>query len=113
MFRLRRSSFVLAVLAGFMAGAASLVAQDVTLPELPQVNGPFTLRAVTDTRDRERLSAAILKKTFKFAGNHVISCNKTAGFSSTTAREPCDQQVMAEAPEIAPALHQALGTELQ
>src|SRR5258708_32151218 len=49
MFSSKRSFFVLVVLGSFVAGAPSLVAQNVTLPELPQVNGPFTLRAVTDS----------------------------------------------------------------
>ena len=48
MFGSQRSFFVLVVLGSFVAGTPSLVAQDATLPKLPQVNGPFTLSAVTD-----------------------------------------------------------------
>jgi suppressor of ftsI len=45
----QRLFFVLVVLGSLVAGTPSLVAQDVSLPELPQVNGPFTLTAVTDS----------------------------------------------------------------
>src|ERR1019366_2358483 len=38
----------LASLCCLVPGGRSLVAQNVNLPELPQVNGPFTLDAVTD-----------------------------------------------------------------
>jgi suppressor of ftsI len=63
MFGSRRSFFVLVVLGGFVAGTASLVAQDATLPELPQVNGPFTLSAVTDS--------ASGKSQFRYNGKNV------------------------------------------
>src|SRR5258708_27086294 len=63
MFSSKRSFFVLVVLGSFVAGAPSLVAQNVTLPELPQVNGPFTLRAVTDS--------ASGKSHFQYDGNDV------------------------------------------
>jgi suppressor of ftsI len=45
----QRSLLVLVFLGSFLAGTRSLVAQNVTLPELPQVSGPFTLSAVTDS----------------------------------------------------------------
>jgi len=62
MFRSQRL-FVLVVLGGFVAGIPSLVAQDATLPELPQVNGPFTLHAVTDS--------ASGKSQFRYKGKNV------------------------------------------
>jgi FtsP/CotA-like multicopper oxidase with cupredoxin domain len=63
MFRLRRSFFVLAVLGSAVAGSPALVAQDVTLPDLPQVSGPLTLRAVTDSVSG--------KSHFRYNGNDV------------------------------------------
>jgi suppressor of ftsI len=63
MFGSQRSFFVLIVLGGLAAGARLLVAQNVTLPALPQVNGPFTLRAVTDS--------ASGKSHFRYNGNDV------------------------------------------
>jgi suppressor of ftsI len=59
----RRLFLVLLVLCGFVAGSPSLVAQDTTLPELPQVNGPFTLSAVTDS--------ASGKSQFRYNGKDV------------------------------------------
>jgi suppressor of ftsI len=59
----RRSFFVLAVLASLVPGIPSLLGQDVTLPELPQVSGPFTLSAVTDS--------ASGKSRFRYNGNDV------------------------------------------
>src|SRR5260370_33955875 len=63
MFGARRSSLVLVILGSFVAVTPCLVAQDVTLPELPQVNGPFTRSAVTDS--------ASGKSTFRYNGNDV------------------------------------------
>src|SRR5258708_10131446 len=63
MFGSRRSSLVLVTLGSFVAGTPSLVAQAVTLPELPQVNGPFTLSAVTDSVSG--------KSRFRYNGNDV------------------------------------------
>src|SRR5207302_3146680 len=62
MFRSQRL-FVVVVLGGLVAGIPSLVAQDATLPELPQVNGPFTLHAVTDS--------ASGKSQFRYKGKNV------------------------------------------
>ena len=59
----QRSLLVLVFLGSFLAGTRSLVAQNVTLPELPQVNGPFTLTAVTDS--------ASGKSHFRYNGNDV------------------------------------------
>ncbi len=64
MFGSQRSFvLVLVTLGSFVAGNPSLVAQAVTLPELPQVNGPFTLSAVTDTVSG--------KSHFRYNGNDV------------------------------------------
>ena len=63
MFGSQRSLSVLVILSSFVAGPPSLVAQNVTLPELPQVNGPFTLGAVTDS--------ASGKSHFRYNGNDV------------------------------------------
>jgi suppressor of ftsI len=63
MFGSQRSFLVLAVLGSFVAAIPSLVAQDATLPELPQVNGPFTLNAVTDS--------ASGKSHFRYNGKDV------------------------------------------
>jgi len=49
MLGLQRSFLVLVILGSFVAGPPSFAAQAVTLPELPQVNGPFTLSAATDS----------------------------------------------------------------
>jgi suppressor of ftsI len=59
----QRSLLVLVFLGSFLAETRSLVAQNVTLPELPQVNGPFTLRAVTDSGSG--------KSHFRYNGNDV------------------------------------------
>jgi hypothetical protein len=63
MFSSQTLFFMLVVLGSFVAGTPSLLAQDVTLPELPQVNGPFTLGAVTDS--------ASGKSHFRYNGNDV------------------------------------------
>ena len=44
--RMKRVALAVAIITG--TSAPSLTAQTVTLPELPQVSGPFTLEAVTD-----------------------------------------------------------------
>jgi FtsP/CotA-like multicopper oxidase with cupredoxin domain len=44
-----RSFAALIILGSVLAGTPSMLAQVVSLPALPQVNGPFTLKAVTDT----------------------------------------------------------------
>jgi len=49
MFDSQRAVFVLVALGGLVGGARLLVAQNVTLPEPPQVSEAFTLRAVTDS----------------------------------------------------------------
>ena len=58
-------SFVLALvtLGSFVAGNPPLLAQAVTLPELPEVNGPFALSAVTDTNSG--------KSHFRYNGSEV------------------------------------------
>ena len=48
MFGSQRPFVVLLILSSFVAGIPSLAAQAIALSELPQVNGPFTLSAVTD-----------------------------------------------------------------
>src|ERR1700692_3996144 len=63
MFSSQTLFFMLVVLGSFVAGTPSLSAQDVTLPELPQVNGPLTLSAVTDS--------ASGKSHFRYNGNDV------------------------------------------
>jgi suppressor of ftsI len=59
----QRSLLVLVFLGSFLAGTRSPVAQNVTLPELPQVNGSFTLSAATDS--------ASGKSHFRYNGNDV------------------------------------------
>jgi suppressor of ftsI len=59
----QRSFLVAVLLSSFVAGTSSLIAQDVTLPELPQVSGPLTLSAVTDS--------ASGKSHFRYNGNDV------------------------------------------
>ena len=49
MLSAKRSFPALIVLGSVLAGNPSMSAQGVNLPVLPQVNGPFTLSAVTDT----------------------------------------------------------------
>jgi suppressor of ftsI len=63
MFGSQRLFLVLVTLGSFAASSPFLVAQDATLPELPQVSGPFTLRAVTDS--------ASGKSHFRYNGNDV------------------------------------------
>ena len=48
MFGLQTSFLVLVILSSLVTANPSLAAQAVSLPEPPQVNGPFTLSAVTD-----------------------------------------------------------------
>jgi FtsP/CotA-like multicopper oxidase with cupredoxin domain len=63
MLGLQRSFIALVILGSFVAGPPSFAAQAVTLPELPQVNGPFTLSAVTDSTSG--------KSHFRYNGSDV------------------------------------------
>src|SRR5260370_34195972 len=63
MFSSQTLFFMLVVLGSFVGGTASLLAQDVSLPELPEVSGPFTLNAVTDS--------ASGKSQFRYSGKNV------------------------------------------
>src|SRR5258708_5216334 len=63
MFGSQRLFLMLVILGSFTGGTPFLVAQDATLPELPEVNGPFTLNALTDS--------ASGKSQFRYSGKNV------------------------------------------